>query len=137
MHQAGCPAIFCANFKVFCNIPCYSLLIRKTSELLSLNLLCHINLYPFLQSKNMRCGKHVRIFIICFCQPYELNVSSRIKLSVSIPTNSSFQPKERGTGWKVDFLPSSYFPKSNSRRDYLASHLFSSLDSPESINFTS
>ena len=74
--------------------------------------------------------KHLRTFIIWFCQPYELNVSSKIKLLVSIPTDGSFQPKGRGTGWKVGFLPSSYLPKSNSRRDYLAPHLPSSLDSP-------
>ena len=48
---------FFVHFKVFCNISCYSLLIRKTSELLSLNLHCHINLYTILQSKNMRSGK--------------------------------------------------------------------------------
>ena len=49
---------------------------------------------------------------------------------------SSLSEGEQDGRW-ASFLPSSYLPKSNSRRDYLAPHLLSSLDSPESISFTS
>lgn len=88
----------------------------------------------------MRCEKNFHNF---FINHHDFHISSAFRLSLSVSLLASAdiyhlaKGKGKGQGLNVGFLPSSYLPISNPRKNYLAPHLLSSKNIPEPVDFIS